>query len=278
MTTKDTFSEITSELIALAVDGDRHAVEQIVRTLQKPIYGVALRMLLDRVDAEDATQEALIRIITRLAQYRGEAKFSTWAWRIAVRRILDFREQRAAAARASFEAFANDLAEGRNDDAVPRPEDELLHRQLKVVCSRAMLLCLDGDHRIAFILGEILGFSSGEAAEVLEIESAAFRKRLSRARSALVEFLSRTCSVFDAKAPCACHRRIDRAVALGRVKRSDLEVQEVSQLPALHAHLSTLSEMHRLTAYYRSDPDPNSKRDFVVTLRTMIHQYKEPPS
>ncbi|WP_394831194.1 RNA polymerase sigma factor [Pendulispora rubella] len=279
MTTSDTFSGITSELIALAVDGDRHAIEKIVRTLQKPIHGVALRMLLHRVDAEDATQEALIRIITRLAQYRGEAKFSTWAWRIAVRRILDFREERAAAAQRSFDAFANDLAEGRDDQAVPRPEDELLHRQLKVACSRAMLQCLDGDHRIAFILGEILGFSSDEAAEVLEIEAAAFRKRLSRARTALVEFLSRTCGVFEPKAPCACHRRIDRAINLGRVKRNDLEVREEDgNVPALQAHLSTLSEMHRLTAYYRSDPDPKSKRDFVVTLRTMIHQYKEPPS
>ena len=78
-------------------------------------------MLLDARDAEDATQEALIRIVTRLASFRGEARFSTWALRIAIHRIVDYREQRGP--RLSFEQFSDDLRNGLDADAVERPED-----------------------------------------------------------------------------------------------------------------------------------------------------------
>src|SRR5262245_50079171 len=116
-------ADVDPALVSLAADGDARAVADIVRALERPIYGIALRMLADRQDAEDATQEALIRIVTRLAQFRGESRFSTWAYRIAVRRVLDFREQRAAAARVTTEQFAADLAAGRDEDAVERAED-----------------------------------------------------------------------------------------------------------------------------------------------------------
>src|SRR5262249_61676474 len=103
------FRAVAPALVALAADGAPRAVADGVPGSAKPIYNVARRMLLDRHDAEDATQEALVRIVTRLAQFRGESAFSTWAYRIAVRRILDFREQRAAAARVTSDAFAADL-------------------------------------------------------------------------------------------------------------------------------------------------------------------------
>src|SRR5262249_5983223 len=121
--------EITHEQVLHALDGDRQAVVEIVRAFERPIYNIALRMLLHPHDAEDATQESLIRIVTRLGQYRAEASFSTWAFRVAVRRILDFREQRGDPT-FSFSAFEADLADGRDDDAVERAEDAILHRQL----------------------------------------------------------------------------------------------------------------------------------------------------
>src|SRR5262249_52906544 len=151
--------------------------------------------------------------------------FMTWAYRIAVRRILDVRAQRAAS-RLTFDGFAAELEDGLDTYAVERPDDAVLYHQLKVVCSRAMLQCLDMDHRIAFVLGEIVELSAPEAAEILEIEPAAFRKRLSRARAVLGEFLGRNCGVFNEAAPCQCHRRVDRAIALGRVRRDRLEVTD----------------------------------------------------
>jgi RNA polymerase sigma factor (sigma-70 family) len=268
-------ADVDIALVALAADGDARAVTDIVRTLERPVYGIALRMLFDRRDAEDATQEALIRIVTRLAQFRGEAKFSTWAYRIAVRRILDFRDQRAAAARVTSEAFAADLADGLDLDAVERAEDAVLHHQLKLVCGRAMLHCLDSDHRIAFVLGEIVQLSSAEASLVLEIEPATFRKRLSRARATLTEFLNRHCGVVNPGNSCRCHRRLDKAIALGRVERTDRDTPR-GDLPALRTHLATIDEMKRVTTFYRDEPELVSKRDFVARVRALIRHQEIP--
>ncbi|HWE29691.1 MAG TPA: sigma-70 family RNA polymerase sigma factor, partial [Polyangia bacterium] len=127
-----TLSQITADLALRAAGGDRRAVEEIVRSLQRPLYHVALKMLLVPQDAEDATQEALIRIVTHLAQYRAEAQFATWAWRIAVRRILDFRERNAPRhLPTTFADFAAELADGRDADAGERADDAILYRQLK---------------------------------------------------------------------------------------------------------------------------------------------------
>jgi RNA polymerase sigma factor (sigma-70 family) len=262
-------TDIDLALVTLAADGDAKAVEQIVRALERPILGIARRMLIDRGDAEDATQEALIRIVTRLAQFRGESAFSTWAYRIAVRRILDFREQRAAAAKFTTEQFAADLRDGLELAAPERPEDAILHQQLRVMCSRAMLHVLDGDHRIAFVLGEIVGLDSGEAAEILELPPATFRKRLQRARDTMTEFLRGTCGVVDADNPCRCHRRLDRAIALGRVDPGDLEVTR-GGVAELRAHIATISELKRVTAFYRDDPELVTKRDFVANVRALL--------
>jgi RNA polymerase sigma factor (sigma-70 family) len=266
---------IPDALVLAATAGDRGAIEDLVRQLQGPIYAVASRMLHDRADADDATQEALIRIVTRLAQYRAEARFTTWALRIAVHRILDFREQRATRPLLTFQQLDEDLADGLDVAAEERLEDAVLHRQIKLVCTRAMLQCLDGDHRVAFILGEILELSAAEAAEVVGIEHATFRKRLSRARSELTAFLTRTCGVFDPSAPCACHRRLERARVLGRVDPAEVDVDR-ADLVALRAELTKIVELQRITRYFQADPELRTRRDFVAEIRTALTRKETP--
>ena len=75
-------------LVHAAVQGDRSALEQLVRRHQGFIYSLAQRMLYSPEDAADATQEILICIVTNLVSFRGDAAFRTWAYRIAVRRNL----------------------------------------------------------------------------------------------------------------------------------------------------------------------------------------------
>jgi RNA polymerase sigma factor (sigma-70 family) len=75
-----------------AIDGDRDALDRLVRELQGDIYGVALRMLWNRENAEDATQEILVRVVTRLAQFDFRSKLKTWVYRIAVNYILDVKK------------------------------------------------------------------------------------------------------------------------------------------------------------------------------------------
>src|SRR5688572_15792787 len=168
-----------------AVDGDRDAVEQLVRDLQGDVYGLALRMLWNREDAEDATQEILVRVVTRLAQFDFRSRLKTWVYRVAVNYILDVKRSPVERLHLSFDQFAEDLAEGRSTDGPMDAERSLLVEEVKIGCTLGMLQCLDRPHRLAYVLGEILDMSGPEAAEALAITPELFRKRLQHARTAI---------------------------------------------------------------------------------------------
>jgi RNA polymerase sigma factor (sigma-70 family) len=278
--------DISREAIDKAISGDTRAIEQIVRALEGPFFQLARRMMLDPADAEDATQECLLRVLMRLSQYEGQAKFSTWAFRVAVRRILDFREQKYKAPLLTFEAFAADLVQGLEPEAPERAEDVALLTQVKIGCGRALLQALDADHRIVYVLGEIMGLDGEEGADVLEIEPATFRKRLSRARERIRDALSKCCGVVNESAACLCHRRLDRALALGRVapvRRLEAEGREFGpmrrpvrcaepplDLPVLRATIAQIDELERAAAFYRCEPPPALDRDFVAAIRQLL--------
>ena len=103
---------VLEDMARLAIGGNRDALEGLVRALQGDLYGLALRMLCNREDAEDATQEVLVRIVTRLAQFDFRSKLKTWAYRVAVNYILDVRKSAVERLHLSFERFAEDLASG----------------------------------------------------------------------------------------------------------------------------------------------------------------------
>ena len=99
-----------------AIDGDRDALDRLVRDLQGDVYGLALRMLWNREDAEDATQEILVRVVTRLSQFDFRSKLTTWVYRVAVNYILDVKKSPVERMRLTFERFADDLADGLSSD------------------------------------------------------------------------------------------------------------------------------------------------------------------
>ena len=85
---------LTEDLVRAAAAGSRSALEEIVGRIQGRIYGLALRMLYHPADAEDATQEILIKVITRLDGFRGDGPFPAWVYRIAVNHLKSVRKNR----------------------------------------------------------------------------------------------------------------------------------------------------------------------------------------
>ncbi|MEM6928442.1 MAG: RNA polymerase sigma factor [Myxococcota bacterium] len=244
-------TSITPEQVARAIDGDRDAVAGIVTALERPFFHLALRMLMQHDDAEEACQEALLRVVTRLSSWRGESRFSTWAWSVATRSVLDYGRGRARRPLLSFDDFALDLEQLRDDDAEERVEDAVLLAQVKVGCARAMLQCLDGDHRVAYVLGEILGVDGPEAAVALGLAPAAYRKRLSRARQRLAAALSRSCGVRREEAGCRCHRRVAPARAKGRLDARDAATLD---LPELREQVRSLDAIQATAQFFAADP------------------------
>src|SRR2546422_170004 len=250
------------ELAARSRDGDRSALEDLVARIQDRVYNLAIRMLWHPEDARDATQEILIRVVTHLGTFRAESAFLTWVYRVAANYLLTARAGRLEAQRLTFERFGQDLDEGLSD-AHPSPDppidDALLIEEVKIGCTLGMLSCLDRHHRLAYILGEILEIDGTEAANMLQIDAATFRKRLSRARSDIVAFTKAKCGLISPDRRCRCRRRVRRALELGRVDPQHLlfasDPVKAKRFPTILAEIRRLEEARRAVALYRSHPD-----------------------
>src|SRR5262245_64054099 len=208
------------ERVRLAQGGDRAALESVVKEIQPQMYGLALRFLWHPDDALDATQEILVRIVTKLASFRGESGFRTWAFQVACNALRTLRRQRMERPGMSLEAFAADLATGLSDSPLvtsPPVEESLLWEEVRIGCTTAMLLCLDREHRLAYILGEILELDHRTAAAALDVSPDAYRQRLARARAEIVGLMKARCGLAHPENPCRCPRRVATAVARGHL-------------------------------------------------------------
>jgi len=244
----------TLEVLARrAVDGDRDAVASVVRELQANMYALSLRMLWHPQDAEDATQEILVRVVTRLAQFDFKSRLRTWAYRVATNYLLDVKKSCVERQKLSFASFAEDLADGLSQDGPADHERSVLTEEVKIGCTLGMLQCLDRPHRLAYVLGEILDLSAPEAAEALDLEPAAFRKRLQRAREAIETFTRAHCGLVSDAAACACHRRVPAAVRLGRVQANEPHFAGVgSSFAEARGLIRGIEEAKRVLELHRS--------------------------
>ncbi|HZO13401.1 MAG TPA: RNA polymerase sigma factor [Polyangiaceae bacterium] len=201
-----------------ALAGDRDAVAQLVRALQGDVYALALRMLWHREDAEDATQEIMVRVVTRLSQFDFESRLKTWVYRVATNYLLDVKKSPLERRKLSFASFADDLATDLSDEGPGQAERSLLTEEVKIGCTLAMLQCVDREHRLAYILGDVLGLPADEATAALAIEPATYRKRLQRARERIEAFTRAHCGLVSDDTVCRCHRRVPAAIRLGRAR------------------------------------------------------------
>jgi RNA polymerase sigma factor (sigma-70 family) len=267
-----------TRLVARAREGDRTALEALVATVQDRVYNLAIRMLWHPADAEDATQEILLRIITHLATFRGESAFTTWIYRIAANYLLTTRKRRAEQEELTFTGFGKDIETGIVA-AIPAPatevDDHLLTEEVKLGCTKGMLLCLDRDHRLAYILGEVFELTGEEAAVILEITPAAFRKRLSRARGRIREFVEATCGIVNPANPCRCARRIGYAIQNGRVDPSLLRFAThpiVTRDDAVDEAVYEMEDLHSAAALFRSHPRYAAPERARAAIREMLQR------
>lgn len=252
------------ELARRAVDGDREAVANIVRELQANLHALALRMLWHPQDAEDATQEILVRVVTRLSQFDFKSRLRTWAYRVATNYLLDVKKSCVERQKLSFTSFADDLADGLSADGPGEHERSVLTEEVKIGCTLGMLQCLDRPHRLAYVLGEILDLPAPEAADALDLEPAAFRKRLQRAREAIEDFTRSHCGLVSAAAACACNRRVAAAVQLGRVQPTELQFAKTgSAFAEARELIRGIEEAKRVIELHRGTRPGGATPDFT---------------
>lgn len=267
-----TIADVSPAVIKAAQQGDRAAVEEVLLSVQDRIYNLAHRVLVNPDDASEATQEILIRILTKLSTFRAESAFSTWAYRIAIRHIVSAKKLRDRDPGLTFEMFAADLETGLVADPPEAPDQALLLNELRISCTMAMLLCLSMDLRLAYVLGDVLELDQSEASAILELEPAAYRKRLSRARTEVVAFTSRHCGLVGENTKCSCRRRLPAALAAGRVQHGSYPNSAGARLSYFDARdeIGAVVESLKTFKLQQSVPNRNCPQDIRFELTRIL--------
>jgi RNA polymerase sigma-70 factor (ECF subfamily) len=157
-----------------AAAGETDAFEELVRRHQDMLYTLALRVTLSEQDARDCVQEGLIAAWRSIGRFRGDARVSTWLYRIVLRKAYDVIDRRKRSPEPTDQL---DLA-----SAAERPAED----RLDII---AALGSLDPDFRAAVVACDIIGLSMEDAAAVLDVPPGTVRSRLSRARDRLAALL-----------------------------------------------------------------------------------------
>jgi RNA polymerase sigma factor (sigma-70 family) len=268
-------------LVEGAKEGDKKALEDLILKIQDKVYGLALRMLYNPSDAEDASQEILLKIITHLSTFRGESAFTTWMYRVAVNHLLTIRKRRAELEAVSFEEYEKSLA---LDSAVDWPESHssplqnIFVEEIRISCLQGLLLCLDREHRLAFLLVDVFDVSSEQGAAILEITPTAFRKRLSRARERIQDFLMRNCALTNPDNPCTCERYLISQHYMERVEEKDLVFAKhpcrIRQEEGTVNRIKEMDELTQIATLYKRYPDFHAPSSFIQNIRDLVHSKK----
>jgi RNA polymerase sigma-70 factor, ECF subfamily len=184
-------SDPDAETVRQAQSGDARSFELLVRKHQDSIFGLVVRLVEEAAVAEELTQDTFVRAWRGLHQFRGESRFSTWLYRIAVNLCHDHRGSRGARQRRSeISLAAPEQSSLPLVSGAPGPDQELEERETARAFQQA-LAELDPVHRAAFLLRHQEGLSPAEIAAALGISEVNARVRVHRAREMILQTLRR---------------------------------------------------------------------------------------
>lgn len=276
-----------NEYVRNATEGDSQALEAVLMEVRDLIFNLSLRMLGNVADAQDASQDILIRIMTRLHSFRMEANFRTWVYRISVNYLMDYKKSMFAQHPLNFEFYAADTQSGfmayTPDMMMGKSEDELAW-ELRMSCTNVMLQCFDPQTRCVFILGTMFHVDSKIAGEILDMTPEAYRQKLSRARKKMASFLSANCGLTETGS-CQCKKRIGNALIQHRLDPSRMEYQGLKRLDEslLTDCTQHMVEIDKQVPVFEDMPDyqsPDAVKTFITNLihskdMKIVQEYRE---
>lgn len=260
-------------LVDKAVEGDKKALEDLLLSVRDMIFNLSLRMLGMPCDAEDATQEIIIKIMTQLSSFRKKSAFSTWVYRIATNYLINYKKSMFAQCPLSFEFYGEDINNGYlkvSADARQSVDENILAEELKQSCTNVMLQCLDPESRLIYVLGIMFKMDSKLCGEILGVTPEAYRKRLSRIRKRVGDFLKEYCGL-SGTGKCDCKKRIGYAIKTQRLNPENLEYSKLSALDenVVANYIQAMEEMDALSLVFSRLPkyqSPEAIQNFVEKL------------
>ena len=266
-------NEELQDLVMKATSGDKEALEMLVTGVQDIIFNLSLRMLGTFADAEDATQDILLKMITHLSSFRGDSSFTTWVFSIAVNHLKNYKKHMFAHYPLSFEYYGEDIQNGKIQDVpdlTQNVEKDILAEELKMSCTNVMLQCLDTESRCIFILGTMFKVDSRIAGDILGMTPEAYRQRLSRIRKKMADFLGQYCGEYGS-GKCKCKDRVNYAIQNHRINPAQLDYVAATEIPAktmldVKSAMENMDDLSQEFSFCKSYRSPERTRHLIQEL------------
>jgi len=247
-------------LIQETLGGSKTALEYLLNRHYQFIYNVAFKFVLNHEDAQDLTQEVVVKVMVKLSQFNHQSEFRTWLYRIVFNHFLTSKRRKKEIAIVSFDTFGDAL------DAMPLEnlttwEETEWHDKIedvKVGCMTAMLLCLSREQRLVYILAAMFDTDSKTGATLLEMSPDNFRQIFARAKRDLYNFMNNKCGLLNIENPCRCPKKTKAFIRAGLVDESNLQfnnhfVERISDIAVTKVNLYQDIE-ENYAALYRDHP------------------------
>lgn len=217
------------KLVKLSLSGNKKALENLIKKHQVWIYNIAISFTGDSHEAADLTQEVLIKVVTKLDSYQRKSTFRTWVYRIVKNHFLNMKRGKNEDPALTFEQFGqglDHLPDESLNNYTFEVEQKLLVKEAKLSCMKGMLLCLNREQRLIFIIGELFEFGDSIGSEIMEMSKANFRVKLHRAKKQLYNFMNDKCGLVKKSNPCRCARKTAGFIKMGYVDPNNLYFQK----------------------------------------------------
>lgn len=180
-------------LIRKLRERDEKAFREIVETYGDRVYNVTYRMLGNREEAEDVSQEVFITIFKSIDSFRGDSKFSTWLYRIAVNHCknrIKYLSRRHDRDQSEYdeEVMGDEAAGAATPNPAPRPDKQLEGVELEQIMQRCIAQ-LEEEHRVVIVLRDVEDLSYEEICAITNLPTGTVKSRLHRARLALKKMM-----------------------------------------------------------------------------------------
>lgn len=215
------------QLIELIKKGNKNALEKLIERHYPYIYNVALKFFNNVQNAEDAAQEVIIKLISKIDSYNPKkATLRTWLYRIVFNHFLNAKksgpEKVVTNGFTTFFNIIEDIPDEELTDFKEQQKEELFE-ETKVACMSGMLMCLNREQRLTYIIGDLFNIDHNLAADIFNITPANFRKRLSRGRKDLYNWMTNKCGLVNKKNPCRCPKKTKGFIKGGFVNADSLK-------------------------------------------------------
>ncbi|WP_242086554.1 RNA polymerase sigma factor [Aestuariivivens sediminis] len=211
-------------LINESVKGNKFALKNLIIRHQIYIFNLALKLTKSTEDAEDLTQEVLIKAISSLSNFKHKSKFRTWLYRITVNHFLNSKKKNTELNVVDFESYFNAIDQIPDKELTDFEKTEYSEtiEEIRINCTAGMLLCLDREQRIIYVLGEMFRIDHNLGAEIMGISKGNFRIRLMRAREDLYNWMNKRCGLVNKENPCRCSKKTKVLIEKGIVNPNKL--------------------------------------------------------